>query len=191
MWGPVSVINGTARFQKGKGALQVSSRWWKYLPCSDVLYKAAWRLVLLCCCCISLEMMPFYAGQGLGIAFPAVMDLLVQIFDLAPNHMHLSARCWAQWVVSSHVREREKDSGEQSQDCSIIVPGLHRLVRGSDPWLRDGGQYFTCAPCPWKPLSDMNYSICLEQYCSPIDLRISAIFSVGREKRCLLCIWCR
>lgn len=132
--------------------------------------------------------MPFYAGQGFGIPFPAVMDLQVQIFDLTPNHMCLSARCEGSGS-GLQICKRERYSGEQTHDCSIIVPGHLRLVRWSDPWLRDGDDVLLELLVHGNHSVNMNYSVCLEQYYSPIGfLLISAIFSVGRKKDCLLCI---
>lgn len=98
--------------------------------------------------------MPLYIGQGLGIAFPAVMDLLVHTFwpcSLVPNHMYLLARCWGLGFGegTSALWER-KVQWRQPHDCSITISGHLRLVRELDPGLWDGGQDFTWAPCLWQ-----------------------------------------
>ena len=159
-----------ARFQKGKWTLQINSRCWEYFFFFALTsyIKQLDSLVLLCCYCVSLEMMSLFAGQVLGITFPAVMDLPVH--SLWPCHLSLimcicQPAAGAQWVVLIHVGQR----GPVENNPMIAASLSQGLLDWSepDPGLRDGARDFTWPPYSRQPPSEHEL-LCQDQCYLPL-----------------------
>lgn len=125
--------------------------------------------------------MPLFALQGLGITFPAVMDLPVHNLWPCPPSLIMficQLAAGAQWVVFSPVRQR----GPVLSKPMVTVSLLQGLVDWSGPGLRERGQILLefLFHTQWKWIIK-----CQEQNYSSALLGISVIFSVGWEEGAL------